>query len=147
CARRIVALYVRSLGLRSTMPCSSRSIKIAVTEACAKPVARIRKGGEQSNDTPVVRTKVMAPCRDTVRLVNHDHANAHLEHVSLPVGVIQALRGNEEYLEVTRYSLLQRRPVLFWREVRTDDGCGYGVNIVAALALVAHQCFQRGEDD
>ncbi len=78
-----------------------------------------------------------------MRLVNHDHANLHLQHSRLPVSILQPFRRDEQHFDLISHRQRQRSPVLFSRKIRTDDGSRNVIHIVAALALVAHQRLQR----
>jgi len=48
---------------------------------------------------------------------------------------------------VSFYRLRQGRSILVWGKFRTDDGRGYVIDDIAALALITHQRFERGEDN
>ncbi len=48
-----------------------------------------------------------------MRFVNNDHADTHVAHSSLPVGVIQPLRRDKEDFKLARDSLRQERLILF----------------------------------
>src|SRR5260370_25843737 len=105
------------------------------------------KSRQYRRNATILRTKVVSPGRDAVRLVNHYHTDMHFEHVRLPNGIIQAFRGNKKYFAVTSYRLCQRCSILFWGKVRTNDGGWNVIDIVAALTLIAHQCLEWREDD
>lgn len=118
-----------------------------------------RRGGGQDGDavgerpdelgqTPVVRPEVVAPVRDAVRFVDHEHAHPGDQGRHLLVAelrVVQALGGDEEHVDlVTGEGSLGLTPLVRVRGVdrhRTDPGPrGSG-------DLVAHQGEQRRHQD
>ncbi len=107
-----------------------------------------RQRGQEVADASVVRPEVVAPVGHAVRLVDHEQADAlgQLgEPVLAEVGVVEALRADEQDVDLPRGELLPHHgplgDVAGVDGVRTDAGPGGG------LDLVAHQRQQRADDD
>ena len=89
----------------------------------------------------------MPPCRNTMRLVNHDHTDTHMNDVRLPIHIVESLRGNKENFEFTCSCASKRQLIVFFTKIRTHNSRWYGISIVTSLTLIPHQRLERGKDN
>jgi hypothetical protein len=107
-----------------------------------------RQLGEQRTQPAVVRPEIVAPVGDAVRLVHDQQTGGRRElrqHIVTEVGVVQALRADQQDIDVAGMDLGHDRvPVL---QIGRVDRAGVHAGPRRRIDLVAHQREQRRDDD
>ena len=104
--------------------------------------------GDQRADTAVIRTEIVAPVRDAVRLVDHDQAGVGRQrgqHLVAEVGVVEPFRADQQHVEVAGGDALV--DLVPFGDVARVDRRGTHAGPLGGRDLVAHQRQQRRHDD